>query len=239
MGDATIKLFQTRLHPCSYWPDRSARDVLLDPEDPALAAAYPQMLAVGFRRSGGHVYRPRCPSCRDCVPLRVPTAGFRPSRSQRRCLAQNAAVELIDQPAQRSSERYGLYRRYLRDRHPGGGMADGGPDEFDAFLTSRWSPTRFFELRERGTLLAVAVTDVLPDALSAVYTFYEPGLAERGLGTLAVLRQIAWAQATGRAHVYLGFWIAGHPKMAYKARFRPAEALGERGWERLDVTART
>ncbi len=238
MRDTGIRLFQTREHACGYWPERIARDVLLDPNDPALAALYPQMLAVGFRRSGGHVYRPRCPACRACVPLRVPVHAFRPSRSQRRCLARNAGVSFEVRQPRRSTERFALYRRYLQARHAGGGMENGGPDEFDAFLSSEWSPTAFMELREDGRLLGVAVTDVLPDALSAVYTFYEPGLDARGLGTLAILRQIDWARATGRHYLYLGFWIDGHPKMAYKATFRPAEVLGERGWNTLEVAAR-
>jgi len=237
MRDAGIRLFQTSEHPCGYWPERIARDVLLDPSDPALAIVYPQMLAVGFRRSGGHVYRPRCPTCRACTPLRIDVDAFRPNRSQRRCLARNASVEARPLPARRSSERFALYRRYLHGRHPGGGMEDGGPDEFDAFLTSEWSPTEFLELREEGRLLGVAVTDVLPEALSAVYTFYEPGLAQRALGTLAILRQIEWARNSGRRHVYLGFWIDDHPKMHYKSGFAAAEILTGQGWRALDVAA--
>ncbi len=230
MRDASIKLFQTQEHACGYWPQRIARDVILDPDDPALPQAYPHMLALGFRRSGRHVYRPRCAACQACVALRVAVANFVPTRSQKRCLARNARVGMIDQPARRSSESFSLYRRYLSGRHPGGGMEASGGDEFDSFLTSEWSPTRFFEFREEGRLLAVAATDVLPDALSAVYTFYDPELASRGLGTLAVLRQIEWAKRSGRTHVYLGFWIDGHPKMAYKSGFRPAEILTASGW---------
>jgi arginine-tRNA-protein transferase len=241
MQDAAIKLFQTPEHACGYWPERVARDVLLDPNDPGIGAAYSQMLAVGFRRSGGHVYRPRCPACRACVPMRLKVAAFAPNRSQRRCLTRNSGVELVDLPPRRSTERYALYRRYLASRHTGGGMEAGGPDEFDAFLTSEWSPTRFFELREGNRLLAVAVTDVLADALSAVYTFYDPdrALAPRGLGSLAILRQIEWAQRHARDYLYLGFWLDGHPKMDYKSGFRPAEALGPSGWRPLEVTGRS
>ena len=237
MRDASIKLFQTQEHPCGYWPERVARDVILDPNDQALPQAYPQMLGMGFRRSGGHVYRPRCAACQACVPLRVPVAGFIPNRSQKRCLARNAQIEFIDAAAHRSREVFSLYRRYLLGRHPGGGMESSGPDEFDSFLTSAWSPTRFLEFRERGRLLAVAATDVLPNALSAVYTFYYPEFAARGLGTYAVLRQIEWAKQTGRAHVYLGFWIDGHPKMAYKAGFGPSEILTASGWCKQGLTA--
>ena len=233
MRDAGISLFQTPLHACAYWPERRARDVLLDPDEPQLAQLYPQMLDAGFRRSGGHVYRPRCPNCAACVPVRVAVADFRPNRSQRRCLRRNAAVTAVETGAERSDEVFQLYRRYLHGRHAGGGMDDGGPEEFDAFLTSRWSPTRFLQLKENGRLLAVAVTDALDDALSAVYTFFDPDLSDRGLGTLSVLRQIQWAHDTGRTHLYLGFWIDGHPRMAYKSRFLPQEQLGPLGWNRV------
>jgi arginine-tRNA-protein transferase len=96
-----------------------------------------------------------------------------------------------------------------------------------------WSEGRFLELREDGRLLAVAVTDVVDNAVSAVYTFFEPDLAERGLGTLAILRQIEWARSTQRAHLYLGYWIAGHRKMDYKRRYRPLEGFDGREWRDL------
>ena len=93
------------------------------------------------------------------------------------------------------------------------------------------------ELREHGShrLLAVAVTDLVDGALSAVYTFYDPDEAERGLGTLAVLKQLEWAARDRRAHLYLGYWIAGHAKMDYKRRFQPLEGFNGRGWARLQA----
>jgi arginine-tRNA-protein transferase len=116
-------------------------------------------------------------------------------------------------------------------------MDDHGAHEFDQFLIGSWNEGRFLELREHGThtLLAVAVTDLADDALSAVYTFYDPDHAARGLGTLGVLRQVEWARRDGRKHLYLGYWIAGHPKMDYKRRFQPLEGFNGRGWRRLQA----
>jgi len=231
-----LRLFQTGGHACGYWPDRSARDLVLDPRDPRLAAVYPQALDWGFRRSGDLVYRPHCPGCRACVPVRIPVADFAPDRSQRRCLARNAAVEARVAPARRSAEHFALYQRYLASRHRDGGMDGHGTAEFDQFLVGGWSDTRFLELREPaagdapGRLLAVAVTDRVPRALSAVYTFYEPDLPARSLGTLAILHQVQWARREGLDHVYLGYWIEGHAKMDYKRRFRPLEAFDGRRW---------
>lgn len=239
MGDEaeTIRMFRTGAHPCGYWSGREARDLVLDPRDPRLPQAYPSALGWGFRRSGDLLYRPNCVGCQACVAVRVPVAAFRPDRSQRRCLARNADVDARIVAPQRSDEHLALYRKYLTTRHPGGGMDDHGATEFDQFLVGAWNDARFLELRQRGShrLLAVAVTDLLPDALSAVYTFYDPADAARGLGTLGVLKQVEWAARDRRAHLYLGYWIAGHAKMDYKRRFQPLEGFDGRGWRRLQA----
>lgn len=235
-----LRLFQTGQHACGYWPDRQARDLVLDPHDPRLGSLYPLALSWGFRRSGDLVYRPHCDQCRACVAVRIAVAGFVPDRSQRRCLARNADIETRIVAAERTPEQLALYQRYLQLRHPGGGMDEHGAREFDQFLIGRWSHGRFLELREaaaggeRGRLLAVAVTDVTEQALSAVYTFYDPDAAGRGLGTLAILRQIEWARRDGLAHLYLGYWIRGHQKMDYKRRYRPLEAYDGRRWRDFD-----
>ena len=228
-----LRLFHTGEHPCGYWPERKARDLVLDPRDPRLPTFYPNALDWGFRRSGDLVYRPHCQGCRACVAVRIPVAEFRPDRGQRRCAARNARVEARIVAAERTEEHLELYRRYLVSRHPKGGMDDHGAVEFEQFLIGSWSEGRFLELREDGQLLAVAVTDLVPEALSAVYTFFEPGLESRSLGTLGILRQLEWAQRDSLRHLYLGYWIEGHRKMEYKKRFRPLESFDGRRWRRF------
>jgi arginine-tRNA-protein transferase len=225
-----IRVYQTVEHGCGYWPDRLARDLVLDPTDPMLPALYGPSLAMGFRRSGGHVYRPHCATCNACTPVRIPVRAFRPNRAQKRCLRRNADLELRVVPARRSEEGFALYRRYVATRHAGGGMDDPSPGDFDAFLACAWSPTVFLEARLDGRLVSVAVTDVLPDALSAVYTFYDPDEAARGLGSFAILSQVEQARRDGRDHLYLGFWLERHPKMDYKRAYRPLEFLAGRAW---------
>jgi arginine-tRNA-protein transferase len=231
-----IRIFQTAEHRCGYYPDRLARDLVLDPADPTLPEIYGNALAMGFRRSGAHVYRPACLGCSACRPVRIPTAHFVADRSQRRCLKRNSDLRLDVRPASRTEENFSLYRRYLDWRHAGGGMDQPQTTDFDAFLACPWSPTRFFEFRLNQRLLAVAVTDVLPNALSAVYTFFEPELADRSLGTFAILSQIEQARREGRAHLYLGFWLDGHPKMHYKRNFRPLETLVGKDWQPLETS---
>lgn len=234
MRSERVRLFQTLPHACGYFPGRTAQNLVLDPAAPSLDRLYPDSLTYGFRRAGGHLYHPRCPGCRACVPCRIPVAAFRPDRSQRRCLRRNAGLLQIESEAGFSAERHALYSRYLRRRHRGGGMDDAEPEDFERFLTAPWSPTLFLELRDAERLLAVAVTDVCRSGLSAVYTFFDPDERARGLGTLAILRQVELARRLGLEHVYLGFWIAGHPKMDYKRRFRPLQVLVDGTWRELE-----
>lgn len=234
MGDHdNLRLFHSGDHPCGYWPERVARDLVFDPNDARLGEVYPQALLWGFRRSGDILYRPHCVGCHACVAVRIPVATFTPNRSQRRCLRRNADVSARILPAERNEERLALYRRYLRHRHPGGGMDSHGAAEFEQFLIGRWANGRFLELRSEGRLLAVAVTDLAPAAMSAVYTFYDPDESQRGLGTFAVLKQIEWAARERRDHLYLGYWISGHDKMDYKQGFQPLEGFDGRRWQPL------
>lgn len=233
-----LRVFHSGDHACGYFDERTARDLVIDPRDPRLAQTYPTALGWGFRRSGDIVYRPHCQACRACIAVRVPVDTFAPSRSQRRCLKRNADIDVRVLPAQRTDEQLALYRRYLQARHANGGMHDHGAVEFELFLAGTWSNTRFFEMRQRGDhqLLGVAVTDLVPDAVSAVYTFFDPDSkhADRGLGTFGVLSQIDWAKREGRQFVYLGYWIAGHDKMDYKRRFRPLQGFDGGQWRAME-----
>ena len=227
----TIRLFITAEHPCGYYDDRLARDLIIDPGDPDLPRAYPNALSKGFRRSGGHVYRPHCQGCRACVPVRIDVQRFAPDRSQRRCLKRNADLRVRLTPAVQDAGVFTLYQRYLAARHSGGGMDDPHPESFREFLLSPWNGTAFLRFESGDDLLAVAVTDITDEAFSAVYTFFDPGHAARGLGTFAILQQVALAKAHSRRHVYLGFWLDGHRKMDYKRRFAGLERLHEGEWK--------
>ena len=108
------------------------------------------------------------------------------------------------------------------------------PETYLGFLVSPWADTRFFELRLADRLVAVAVTDLLPAGVSAMYTFYEPTLAERSLGVFAVLWQIEYARSRGLPWLYLGYWVAECRKMSYKDHYRPVEAWTGSHWERFE-----
>jgi arginine-tRNA-protein transferase len=154
--------------------------------------------------------------------------------AQRRCLKRNADLEVVECMAGYNAERHGLYERYLRTRHAGGGMDEADASDFRRFLTAPWSPTLFLEFRKDARLLAVAVTDVCINGLSAVYTFFDPDESARSLGTYAILQQVQLARRRGLPWLYLGFWIEGHAKMDYKRRFHPLQVRTREGWAPLE-----
>jgi arginine-tRNA-protein transferase len=231
-----LRFFTSQAHACSYLPDELAVNVVADPRVTPSPDVYQALLEMGFRRSGDLVYAPHCPNCRACVPVRMPVEQFRPSRAQRRTLRANTDLEVRVTPAAYRDDLFALYRDYLCGRHAGGGMDNPTPQGFVDFLCSSWCPTRFVEFLLDGRTVAVGVYDALPDAFSAVYTFFDPRLdPARGLGNLTVLWQIEEARAQGLTHVYLGYWIEAAPKMRYKSRYRPLEAYVTGEWHRLDT----
>ncbi len=232
MQQAQMAFFLSDAHGCSYLPERTAQTLFCDPHAPMNAALYDQLISKGFRRSGRYVYRPRCPACQACIPVRIPVALFTPDRSQRRTLARNQDLAVTPRAARFQSEHYELYRRYIQQRHPGGGMDQAGPEGYWEFLASPWARTYFYEFHRDRQLVAVAIVDHLDAGLSAVYTFYDPELAQqRGLGTYAVLWQIDYARQLGLKWVYLGYWIGACVKMSYKSRYYPLEAYWEDRWQ--------
>jgi len=230
-----IPLLATGDHDCPYLPDRYARTSFVDPGASLNPALYRTLLDRGFRRSGPYLYRPVCRACNACETLRIPVAEFRPRRWQRRCLRRNADLRVDAVPARFNAEHYSLYARYVSTRHAGGSMDDPTPTAYQTFLIASWCETVFLEFRDGRRLVAVAVVDWLGDALSAVYTFYDPELMHRGLGTYAILREIEIARSEGMKWLYLGYWIEGCARMSYKADFRPHEVLGATGWRRAEA----
>jgi arginine-tRNA-protein transferase len=226
-------LYLSMPHPCSYLDGRQSTILFVDPQRILEAGEYSAFVRQGFRRSGDLVYRPHCQQCSACVPVRVPVRAFKPSRSQRRVWEKNRNIEVIEKPARFEAAHFDLYRHYQARRHPESGMNDADPQKYLGFLTSRQVESAFFEFRAGEHLLGVAVADLLPDGLSAVYTFFDPDQPARGLGVHAVLWEIAETQRRGLDYLYLGYWIRETPKMSYKINYQPLEAFRHGRWEPL------
>ena len=228
-------LFLSTTHACSYLPNQTASTLFIAPRFPVTLDLLGDFNRRGFRRSGELIYRPHCEGCQACIPVRIPVEAFVPNRAQRRTQRRNEDIVVSAHPALFNSEHFALFVRYQDARHAGGAMADPDPSSYLRFLVSRHSATTFHELRIGAMLAGVAVVDALPDGLSAVYTFYDPSLTQRGLGTYAILWQIGEARRRGLPFLYLGYWIKESEKMAYKARFQPLEAYRNGRWSPLDA----
>ena len=223
-----------RERPCPYLPGRVER---------TLAAPLPPLRAVevldtacraGFRRSQNYVYRPACRGCAACVPVRVVVNEFSWRRSWRRILNANANLHGEVRPSRASEEAFDLFHRYQVSRHGGNGMGAMTFSDFRAMLEDSPAPASLIEHRDgSGRLIAALLADHVADGWSAVYSFFEPDAPKHSLGSYIILDLIRRTAAEGRTFVYLGYWIADSPKMAYKARFAPVEVMDPDGWRRI------
>ena len=227
------QFYLTPAHACSYLPDRDAQTMFLDPRDTINPDLYQSLTEHGFRRSGGHLYRPHCKDCQACIPTRIPAASFVPSRSPRRVLVRNSDLTVRIEPAVFNSGYFKQSARYIHGRHQDGDMYPPTSDQFRSFLLSQWSNSLFLCSYLEDKLIAVAVTDQQTNGLSAIYTFFDPSYPERGLGTFSILKQLELCCDSGLPHLYLGYWIRESRKMRYKVEFRPAEVLISGRWSQL------
>ena len=206
-------LFATRILPCPYLPDKAERKVVVELADGSAGRDYERLIRAGYRRSGGLAL----------------------SRSLRRVEGANRDLDVRILAPEARAEHFDLFRRYQDGRHGGGEMADMDFMEYRALVEESHVATRLAEFRgPGGGLMAVCLFDELDDSLSAVYTFFEPSITKRSLGSYMILWLAAECRESGKSHLYLGYWIEKCAKMAYKARFRPLEVLDQGAWRPME-----
>ena len=228
-----LQFYATSPYDCSYLPERQARSQVATPAHLINSEIYSSLVRQGFRRSGIFTYRPHCDTCQACVPVRLPIAEFQPRRSQRRALKRHANLIARELPLDLFDDHYALYARYQSARHAGGGMDEDSHDQYANFLLQSRVDTRLIEFSEGNEVRMVSLIDVLDDGLSSVYTFFDPDIPNASFGTYNVLWQAAQCKALGLPYLYLGYWIAESPKMAYKSNFQPIEGLIDGRWSPL------
>ncbi len=239
------RFFVTSPAPCPYLPGRTERKVFTELTGQHAGELNDALGRIGFRRSQGVAYRPSCVDCSACVSVRVVAGDFQPSGTHRKMLRKHRDLEVTACKPWATDEQYELLRRYLKRRHPDGGMV--GMDESDFSDMVEQSPVKTYMIEYRepagegrpGRLLGACLTDQQADGLSMIYSFFEPDdPARSGLGTYIILDHIVRAGRAGLPYVYLGYWVENSRRMAYKARFRPLERLGPNGWHRFDPDQR-
>jgi arginine-tRNA-protein transferase len=241
----TPQFYLTAPSPCPYLEGQEERKVFTHLVGDRAGELNDLLTHGGFRRSQSIAYRPACEGCRACVSVRVVAADFVPSRNMRRIAERNSDIVGEMRIPAPTSEQYSVFRAYLDARHRDGGMADMTVLDYAMMIEDSHVDTRLVEYRRRGPdtginrrgvgqMVAVALTDVLSDGLSMVYSFFEPDEADRSLGTFMILDHIERANRMGLPYVYLGYWVAGSRKMDYKGRFLPQERLMPAGWSRVE-----
>ncbi|MGN6306908.1 MAG: arginyltransferase [Mesorhizobium sp.] len=239
------QFFLTAPSPCPYLDGQFERKVFTHLVGDKAPEMNDLLTQGGFRRSQNIAYRPACETCRACVSVRILAGEFTPSRNMRRVLQANSDLVGVMHDAEPSTEQYSLFRSYLDARHRKGGMSDMTVLDYAMMVEDTHVNTKIIEYRRRGPdtfitgrgqgeLIAVALSDQMADGLSMVYSYFDPDLADRSLGTFMILDHINRAKAMGLPHVYLGYWVNGSRKMNYKMRFMPQEHLGPKGWERFE-----
>ncbi|SDK49766.1 arginyltransferase [Aliiruegeria lutimaris] len=234
------QFYVTAPQPCPYLAGRMERKLFTALQGEHAETLNDSLSKQGFRRSQNVLYRPSCADCTACLSARIRVEDFQPSRNQRKTLKRNAALKREATSPWATDEQYALFRRYLDSRHADGGMADMDVFEFAAMIEETPIRSRMVEYREPGLeetegpesdLAAVCLTDVLDDGLSMVYSFYEPTLTRRSLGTHIILDHVEIARSAGLSYVYLGYWVPGSRKMGYKASFDALEIYKAGQWQ--------
>lgn len=231
-----LRFFLTAPSPCPYLPERFERKVFAHLPLSDGANVNDSLTQVGFRRSQNIAYRPACEACSACVSARIPAGDYAFSRSERKTLARNEDVQRSLVEAEATMEQFDLLRRYLTARHADGGMAEMTWPDYVAMVEDTAVRTHIIEYRLRGRdgglgdLIGCALVDLMADGLSLVYSFYDPTLNRRSLGSFMILDHIVQAGLTALPYVYLGYWVRGSEKMDYKVRFTPIELLRPEGW---------
>lgn len=222
--------------PCPYLYGRVERSIFTELTGVEAGKIYEMLLRCGFRRSHQVAFRPACPDCRACVPVRVVVGAFEERPWMRRIRKINALLTVEQRPARATREQYALFRRYIATRHGDGEMALMDYDDYRSMVEDSPIDSLVAEFRDpSGTLTAACLADQLSDGFSAVYSFFEPGKVWPSLGSHMILWLIETAQRRGLPYMYLGYWVEGSRKMAYKARFTPLEALDSQGWHRFEL----
>ena len=225
-----LRLRVTRSQKCAYILDqteqRLATDISEHPE------THDRLAETGFRRVENWVYKPACPTCNACQPIRVKAEQFKPSRNIARIQATNRDLRRNLSTGRLGLDHYDVFQSYLGQRHEDGQMSSMSFDEFSAMILNSPIDTMLTEyVDSEDRLMGCILVDRQRDGLSAVYSFFRPEEKKRSLGSFMIIDLIHRCNEIGLPYVYLGYYIQQSRKMSYKARFRPYQIFSDGAWQ--------
>jgi len=178
-----------------------------------------ELLSSGWRKFGIYYFRPKCPGCLKCIPLRIQTKNFTPSKSQKRVMKKAEKITLTAGPLAFKKEIFDIYEIHSQNRF----NKKSDLNEFYHSFYEQSCPAMQSEYYLDGKLIAAGFLDYSSNSLSSVYFIYDTEYKNYSLGTLSVIKEIQLAAAMGLDYYYLGYVVSGNHSMAYKDKFHPHE----------------
>jgi leucyl-tRNA---protein transferase len=216
--------------PCSYFNDKLS-DIRYKYMNNCSKVELQNMLEHGWRRFGHMHFVPECRSCTKCISIRIDINKYIFSKSNKRLLSKHKNTKIVIQPPSISIQHLKLYDKYHsfmnnKKKWPYNKI---DPEEYIRSYVkggTKFAKEILYFIDNR--LVCVALCDILDNALSSIYCFYDHDYQNYSLGQYSILYQLKLAKELNIRYIYLGYWIKDHFSMGYKEKYQPFEILVNR-----------
>lgn len=215
---------------CSYF-DNEISDIRYRYLNNCSAQDFKKMLERGWRRFGKMNFVPECANCTKCISMRIDAQNYKFSKSEKRVFSKNKDTKIYIQKPTMTMQHLALYDKYHLHMHNKKNWKFDpiDPSEYRrSYVDGGTVFAREILYMRDDKLIGVALVDVLPDALSAIYCYYDHDYEKLSIGKFSILAQIRIAKELNIPHIYLGYWIKDHFSMGYKENYQPFEVLVNR-----------
>lgn len=215
---------------CSYFEDEVS-DIRYRYIHSCSTNQYQNMLERGWRRFGKMHFVPECKNCNKCVSMRIDVKNYKFSKSEKRVISKNKNTKLyIRQPSvtMEHLNLYDKYHRFMNDKKDWPYSPIEPSDYIKSYVDGKEEYSKEFLYVKDDVLIGVALVDILPESISAIYCFYDHNYSDLSIGKFSILAQIKIAKELKIPYIYLGYWIKDHFSMGYKEAYTPFEVLENR-----------
>lgn len=243
LGEEQIEFVEEN-RTCSYF-ENEISDIRYRYVNECNPVIYTKMLERGWRRFGNMHFVPECKTCTKCVSMRIDVKNYKFSKSDKRVLAKNKDTKIYLQAPSVSKEHLFLYEKYHMHMEQKKSWTYNPiePSEYyRSYVEDKSSYAKELLYFREDRLVAVALTDILDEALSSIYCYYDHDYQDLSLGKFSILAQIKIAKEMNIPYIYLGYWIKDHYSMGYKEAYQPFEVLKNRAyldeeaiWEKYEL----